>query len=476
MASRRLNKRRTAGTLCCVSVTLLLSLGLSALLLVQTRVDLAPDQPSAPPTFLSRICWVLVIAGIIGTALASCGNRTGWLGLFGLQPVWIAYAICTDQHGLILGCAAYGVAQLNGFLRSPVERGSGVSTRPSGSLLAPPGGRRHAKRLLEGARERSLGLVANLFCDLDHGRTRIAKAVCRHLHTPVGQVLHRRHTNYAREPFGQGRARQAGLPPQRINCPVVFNPCMKLRQRARDIRIPKPGKPAGLFRRQRFRVAPHRIDEQQLRQLCQHRTGPGTASSDLLGRVLERRANPLSRATLGNGESERRGKRSDHWIPFHVLATQETTDHAGAGTITAKVNRRKATPLGWPADHVTSLRRCQAQVAAQKVVVVAWQKDDFPRCEFERRITRNLHTEVPLNDEVVQDDVRRGSQEWRTCVRRDTRGQTPGFAKLGVQKHPTRQAGYAQDIRERVDCCLLGSSGAPVNSSGGLIIAPPGQR
>ena len=63
-------------------------------------------------------CWALVVAGIAGTAMISCERRCGWLLLFGLQPLWVSYAVATGQHGLILGSLAYGIAQLNGFLRS----------------------------------------------------------------------------------------------------------------------------------------------------------------------------------------------------------------------------------------------------------------------------------------------------------------------------------------------------------------------
>jgi hypothetical protein len=65
-----------------------------------------------------RVCWVLVAAGIVGTSLASSGRGNGWLLLFGLQPIWIAYAFATGQPGLILGCVAHSLAQMNGFLRS----------------------------------------------------------------------------------------------------------------------------------------------------------------------------------------------------------------------------------------------------------------------------------------------------------------------------------------------------------------------
>jgi len=65
----------------------------------------------------TMLCWILVSCGIAGTAVASSGGRIGWLVLFSLQPIWIAYALTTDQAGLILGCLFSAAAHLNGFLR-----------------------------------------------------------------------------------------------------------------------------------------------------------------------------------------------------------------------------------------------------------------------------------------------------------------------------------------------------------------------
>jgi hypothetical protein len=72
-------------------------------------------------TWLSMACWGLVFAGVVGTFLASRGNRWGWLLLVSLQPLWITYALATGQHGFILGAVMYGAAQLNGFMRSRRE-------------------------------------------------------------------------------------------------------------------------------------------------------------------------------------------------------------------------------------------------------------------------------------------------------------------------------------------------------------------
>jgi hypothetical protein len=66
-------------------------------------------------------CWFLVLAGIAGTLLIGNGISCGWLIMFGLQPLWVAYAVATEQHALIPGALAYGAVQLNGFIRTRIS-------------------------------------------------------------------------------------------------------------------------------------------------------------------------------------------------------------------------------------------------------------------------------------------------------------------------------------------------------------------
>jgi hypothetical protein len=133
MKSRHSTSRGKAKALAHVAGVLVLSLGLSGFL--WTRLQGFPDVSSGDLAGSYRmICWALALAGIAGTVLASFGWRVGWLLLFGLQPVWIAYALATGQTGLILGSAAYAVAQLNGFLRGTPP------PAPEGDRAPAPGG------------------------------------------------------------------------------------------------------------------------------------------------------------------------------------------------------------------------------------------------------------------------------------------------------------------------------------------------
>jgi len=75
-----------------------------------------PD-PALREGVLQGVSWLLVVGGVAGNFLAGDGRRWAWLVLFGLQPVWIAYALATGQVGFVLGSLAYAGAQLNGYLR-----------------------------------------------------------------------------------------------------------------------------------------------------------------------------------------------------------------------------------------------------------------------------------------------------------------------------------------------------------------------
>jgi|GEM_PF-4546021 len=95
------------------AVTLILASLFAAALVIITLVN----DSATTASLLRLTCWALVGAGVAGTFLAGAGYRSGWLILLGLQPIWIAYALITDQYGFVPGSIAYGVAQLNGFLR-----------------------------------------------------------------------------------------------------------------------------------------------------------------------------------------------------------------------------------------------------------------------------------------------------------------------------------------------------------------------
>ena len=139
-ARHRLGKafEQNYGSARLVLLVLLVSLLLGALLVRMNQGMSSGDFQHAGEQN-AAVCWSLVVVGIAGTALAANGVSWGWLIQFGLQPLWIAYAIVTGQHGFIVAALAHALAQLYGFLRS------GVSSRRMGSgdvtlsAIGPPG-------------------------------------------------------------------------------------------------------------------------------------------------------------------------------------------------------------------------------------------------------------------------------------------------------------------------------------------------
>lgn len=97
------------------AATLAVATCVSATILAIARS--CPD-PALRATVLQAVCWLLVVGGVAGTFLAGDGRHWAWLILFGLQPVWIAYALATGQTGFVLGSLAYAGAQLHGYFRS----------------------------------------------------------------------------------------------------------------------------------------------------------------------------------------------------------------------------------------------------------------------------------------------------------------------------------------------------------------------
>ncbi len=118
---------RIQNPICQILLVLLVSLLFGRLLLIN-----GGSQSPGSENALMVACWFLVLAGIAGTLLLGNGNSWGWLIMFGLQPLWVAYAIATQQHGLIPGALAYGAVQLNGFIRSRASSPPTASNKTAG--------------------------------------------------------------------------------------------------------------------------------------------------------------------------------------------------------------------------------------------------------------------------------------------------------------------------------------------------------
>src|SRR6516164_2144097 len=75
-----------------------------------------------------------------------------------------------------------------------------------GRPLFTPTRRRSADELLEGAAKCGLRFVTDILSDSGDIRSTTAEQTCRHLHTPMREIVHWRLTDKMKETLGKGRA------------------------------------------------------------------------------------------------------------------------------------------------------------------------------------------------------------------------------------------------------------------------------
>jgi nicotinamide riboside transporter PnuC len=61
--------------------------------------------------------FVLSAIGIVGILLAGSKYKVGWLLGFFVQPLWIVFAIQTEQYGFILNAVIYAAVYARNWLR-----------------------------------------------------------------------------------------------------------------------------------------------------------------------------------------------------------------------------------------------------------------------------------------------------------------------------------------------------------------------
>src|SRR4051812_22303219 len=111
------------------------------------------------------------------------------------------------------------------------------------------------------------------------------------------------------------------------------------RQCPRNVGLAQTGKPSSLTIRQRLRVTPDCLDEQQLRKLGKHGLRSWTAGGDLLGGILEGRADPFRGSAVLDVKLEQGWQRRDHRIAFGTGATEKPADHPRASAAAAMMDR-----------------------------------------------------------------------------------------------------------------------------------------
>lgn len=68
---------------------------------------------------MTGLIWSFVLSGIgiVGIILAGSKYKLGWLIGFGVQPLWIVFAITTGQYGFILNACIYAAVYARNWLK-----------------------------------------------------------------------------------------------------------------------------------------------------------------------------------------------------------------------------------------------------------------------------------------------------------------------------------------------------------------------
>lgn len=68
---------------------------------------------------MSPLAWSFLLSalGIVGLLLAGSKYKVGWLIGFCVQPLWVIFAIQTEQYGFILNAVIYAAVYARNWLR-----------------------------------------------------------------------------------------------------------------------------------------------------------------------------------------------------------------------------------------------------------------------------------------------------------------------------------------------------------------------
>jgi hypothetical protein len=142
----------------------------------------------------------------------------------------------------------------------------------------PPACRWDADEAVEGAAERSLGLVADAHGYLPKAKRAFAQLALRQMHSPLRQVLDGCLANQFNEALGERRPRSSRLLCQLFHRPRSCRLGMQQTKGSANMRVVEPGKPAAVSLADIGELPAHKLREEQFRQPCQYSPVAGTRS------------------------------------------------------------------------------------------------------------------------------------------------------------------------------------------------------
>lgn len=92
------------------------------------------DRPlTSPPThgWRGNGAWILTSLQVVALWAAGRDRWWAWLLGCGVQPVWIVYALVTDQIGFVPECLISAFVQVRNFLIKEAARTAVVNSQPA---------------------------------------------------------------------------------------------------------------------------------------------------------------------------------------------------------------------------------------------------------------------------------------------------------------------------------------------------------
>src|SRR5215475_7463893 len=172
-------------------------------------------------------------------------------------------------------------------------------------------------------------------------------------------------------------------------------------------------------------MAAHGLDKEQVRKLGKHRRRTRTAARHFLCGVLEGRPDPLGGPHFLDFEDHGSGQARYDWVALYALIAKEAADHPRRCSAAAMMDGcQLAAGRGY--DDVCGLYRCQAEVTAHQVPVIAGEQDQLAAAEPLRLTAIDDRMQFALDHVMIGNEVRRRSEERRAELRGHIHRDAPG--------------------------------------------------
>ena len=159
--------------------------------------------------------------------------------------------------------------------------------------LAPVPGRRHFECAPEGPVERRFRLVAHVGRDIRHSLRGRRQRLGRQTQPPARQIRDRGNREVARETLHERGAREADVRGELGNGPRVTRAAVKQREALAHDRVSCAREPPSRLIGEARDVSPHRVHEQDFRQLGEHHVAACAVRGGLLDEMQDRLLQPL---------------------------------------------------------------------------------------------------------------------------------------------------------------------------------------